>query len=511
MNEPGGPIGPRGWFQRGATQVTSAVGGPVRLRVIVLLASVLGLNTADSATVGSVASKLEPALHMSNIDVGLLVTVTTGIGAITTLPMGVLTDRVNRTRLLWISILVWSGAMIVSGLSVSFAMLLLSRLALGAVIATAGPATSSLTGDLFPAVERGRIWGYILTGELLGSGIGFLVSGNLAGVLSWRAGFMWLAAPGLVLAWAVRRYLPEPARGGQSRLAPGDTQIRSEQEVGEEVDQAGPAPGAARHDQVEQQVQEEGIAADESLVLDDDPTDRSLWWAVRYVLAIRTNRILILASALGYYFLQGLQTFAVLFLRGRFGLGQSAASTLLVLLGAGAIAGVLVSGQIGDRLIDRGHITARPILAGLALLVAVVLFVPGLLATSLLVAAPLFFLAAAGLGGANPPLDAARLDIMHSRLWGRAESVRTLLRTALQAIAPLVFGYVSTALGGQGAGLGQPSTGQPHGTTALDRTFLIMLAPVLAAGLLLLVRARVTYPRDVATAGASERATERGG
>src|SRR5579875_241979 len=347
--------------------MTTTVGGPARLRVIALLAAVLGLNTADSATVGSIASELEPALHISNPEIGLLVAVTTGIGAIATLPVGVLADRVNRVRLLWISILVWSAGMIVNGLSVSFAMLLLSRLALGAVVATAGPATSSLTGDYFGRAERGRIWGYILSGELLGTGIGFLVSGNLASVATWRAGFIWLAAPGLVLAWAIRRHLPEPARGGQSRLVPGETRIRPVRELegaapgggaeppGEgdadaprEGDADAPREGAdapwegadaqpeREPEPVVREVEREEIAPDERLVLQEDPTGRPLWWAVRHVLSIPTNRALIIASALGYYFLQGLQTFAVLFLRSRFGLGQSAASSLVAALGAGA-------------------------------------------------------------------------------------------------------------------------------------------------------------------------------
>jgi len=74
----------------------------------------------------------------------------------------------------------------------------------------------------------------------------------------------------------------------------------------------------------------------------------------------------------------------------------------------GAIIGVLITGRLGDWLIERHHLTARPLVGGVAFLLAAVLFLPGLLTTSLLVAAPLFFLAAAGIGGANPPLDAAR-------------------------------------------------------------------------------------------------------
>lgn len=507
------------WFHRHVEErVEAVVGGRARLRVVILLAGVLGLSTADTATVGAIAGELVPALHIGNVDIGLLVTASTAIGAVATLPMGILADRFNRVRLLWITILIWCAAMVASGSATSFTMLLLTRLALGAVVATAGPVIASLTGDLFPPAERGRIYGYILTGELVGTGIGFLVSGDLAGVLSWRVGFWWLAVPGLILAWSIRRYLPEPARGGQSRLRPGDTDIHS----AAEVEGRSPVPGEPARDAnagttaadsqegsaVEQEIEEEGIAPRRRLVLRGDPTRRSLWWAIHYVLAIPTNRLLILCSALGYFFLQGLETFAVVFLRGRFDLAQSTASTLLVALGIGAIAGVLVAGRVADSLIRRRHIAARPVVAGAAFLAATAMFVPALLIPTLFVAAPLFFLAAAGLGAVNPPLDAARLDVMHSRLWGRAESVRTSLRTGLQAIAPLLFGYVSTQFGGTGSNLGRPTGPEPRGAAGLDHTLLIMLAPLFLAGLLLLARAHQSYPRDVATAIASQRATD---
>ena len=60
--------------------------------------------------------------------------------------------------------------MAASGLTTDYGALLVTRLALGTVIAAAGPAVASLTGDLFPASERSRIYGMVLTGELLGRG-----------------------------------------------------------------------------------------------------------------------------------------------------------------------------------------------------------------------------------------------------------------------------------------------------------------------------------------------------
>jgi len=118
--------------------------------------------------------------------------------------------------------------------------------------------------------------------------------------------------------------------------------------------------------------------------LDTDPTEKSLLWAVRYVVSIRTNRVLILVSALGYFFFSGLRTFAVVFLRDRFGIAQGVASILLVVIGVGAIVGVVATGRLGDWLIERRHITARPLVGGLSFLLAAALFLAGLLTTSLL-------------------------------------------------------------------------------------------------------------------------------
>jgi hypothetical protein len=52
-----------------------ALGGAARARVILVLAGVLGLASADAATVGASAAGLRRALAISNTDLGLLVTV----------------------------------------------------------------------------------------------------------------------------------------------------------------------------------------------------------------------------------------------------------------------------------------------------------------------------------------------------------------------------------------------------------------------------------------------------
>src|SRR6185437_4778804 len=93
-------------------RLTIALGGEERTRVIVVLAAILGLSGADAATVGASASELRQGLHITNTDVGLLVAVSSLIGAVASLPFGVLADRVTRTRVLGATIVLWGVAML---------------------------------------------------------------------------------------------------------------------------------------------------------------------------------------------------------------------------------------------------------------------------------------------------------------------------------------------------------------------------------------------------------------
>ena len=154
-------------------RLDATVGGKARLRVVLLLGGVLSLQSADTGTVGALAPQLERAFHIGNTEVGLLITASSLVAAASSLPMGVLVDSTSRVRLLVVTVSLWSVCMAASGLATGYGVLLVTRLALGAVIAASGPAVASLTGDLFPAKERSRIYGMVLTGELLGAGAGF--------------------------------------------------------------------------------------------------------------------------------------------------------------------------------------------------------------------------------------------------------------------------------------------------------------------------------------------------
>jgi MFS family permease len=437
---------------------------------------VLALGSADASTVGASATQLRHALHISNTDIGLLVSVSSVVAAAASLPFGVLADRVRRTRVLGIAIVLWGAAMIWSATVSSFGELLVARLALGGVTAAAGPFVASLVGDYFRASERGRIYGFILAGELVGAGIGFAVTGDIA-ALSWRAAFVILALPAFVLAWLVTR-LPEPARGGREPLI-AEGGVPETEESRERAD----------HSAAQQLAREKRIEPHEELVLTGDPRRLGLVASTRYILRVRTNVVLILASAFGYYFLAGVQTFGVEFTTHQYGIDQALANLLLLLVGVGAITGVLAGGAVGDLLLRHRYLNGRILVSAVSAVAAAVLFVPAILTHSAQTAVLYLLFAVFAISAQNPPLDAARLDIMPPLLWGRAEGVRTFLRTAAQALAPLLFGAVSDYVFG-------------GGRSGLQWTFVVMLLP-LAASAYFLVRGLETYPRDVATAGAT--------
>jgi MFS family permease len=504
------------WTSRAVRgEIVKRVGGPARARVITIFGAVLALNGADNATVGAVSPQLEHAFHIGNTKIGLLSSVALLVGAVFTIPVGMLVDRIKRVPMLSLSILLWSIASLLSAFAGSYSSLLLSRLLLGAVTATAGPAIASLTGDYFPARERGRVYAYILGGEIAGTAVGFIVSGSVAAI-TWRAAFLLLAIPGFFLARELYRTVPEPHRGGHSWLEPGVMDLKQAVAAGPPQPQSPETEGEQlppdeADDLAREAVRRLGVEPDPELVLTRDPRSMGIVDAVRYILSIPTNILMIISSSLGYFYFAGLSTFALLFVRGHYHASQPEAELVLALLVAGALAGTLISGRITDQLLRRGVIEVRVWIPALCYLGAAALLIPGILGSHLTPAVWFDVAGASLLSAANPPLDAARLDIMPAGLWGRAESTRTVLRSLAQALAPLVFGGLADLIAGiapEQAPIGtHPGVISPGAARGLEISFLLLLGTLGAAGVFLL-RARHTYPRDVATAAASHQGAD---
>ena len=198
------------------------------------------------------------------------------------------------------------------------------------------------------------MWAYILGGEIAGTAAGFIVSGTVASLISWRAAFVLLAIPGFFLARELYRTVPEPRRGGESPLMPGAVDFK------QAVAEASPRPQADTEDvrppdeTAHEAIRQRGLQPDPERVLHEDARALGLVAAVRYVLSVPTNVLMIVSSSLGYFFFAGLSTFALLFVRGHYHASQATAELVLGLLVVGAMIGTLVSGRLTDAMVRRG-------------------------------------------------------------------------------------------------------------------------------------------------------------
>ncbi|HET8528840.1 MAG TPA: MFS transporter [Gaiellaceae bacterium] len=433
---------------------------PGNRRLLALLTVVIALDYADRASVGALAPDLKDAFSIGNTGIGLLASAFSLVSALGTLPAGLLVDRLRRTLLLATAIGLWTLAMGATGAALSFGMLLGARIFLGVVTAVARPAIASMVGDTFSLAQRSRALSVVDSGDLVGTGVALLAGAVFASLFGWRGVFWLLGACGLALGVAIRR-LDEPRRR------------RPCEDEGE----------ADPEEQAVVQAAAEEAEPDERLILEEDPVRMPLHGAVEYVLRIRTYLIVIASTALGSFFFAGVKTFGVVFGVHAYGLSRSQANLAMLAVGAGGLVGLLVGGRLGDTLVRRGHVNGRLLVATASYVGGALALAPAILVDSVWIAMPFLVVGGAALVAPSAPLDAVRLDLVHPRLWGRAEGVRNVVQIAAEAGAPLLFGYLSDTIG-------------------LRETFLLTLGALVVAALLLLV-ARRFYPPEVLAAAES--------
>ena len=127
--------------------------------------------------------------------------------------MALLADRANRRNILVIALAVWSTMTALSGLAQNYWQLLLTRFGVGIGEAGGTPPATSILADKFPAAKRPMALTIFALGASLGAWLGSSIAGDLAERGGWRAAFLALGIPGVVIALIVRLTVREPLRG----------------------------------------------------------------------------------------------------------------------------------------------------------------------------------------------------------------------------------------------------------------------------------------------------------
>ena len=115
---------------------------------LVFLTVINVMSVVDRQLIASLANWIKPELNLTNTQFGLL----TGLifivfYTVAGVFMGVLADRVNRTRLIAFGLMAWSALTAVSGLAKGFVSLAIPRLFIGIGESIMTPTSMSLLSD----------------------------------------------------------------------------------------------------------------------------------------------------------------------------------------------------------------------------------------------------------------------------------------------------------------------------------------------------------------------------
>jgi MFS family permease len=177
-----------------------------------LLFAINLLNFFDRQLLGALGEPVRHEFHLSDTALGFLGTIFTIIYAFVGLPLGALSDRWSRNKLIAIGTAFWSVLTAATGFAQNYVQLFIARLGVGIGEATCAPASQSLIGDLFPPTQRSKAMGVFMLGLPAGIFLAYGSGGAIATHYGWRAAFWFACIPGLLLA-VMARGISEPARG----------------------------------------------------------------------------------------------------------------------------------------------------------------------------------------------------------------------------------------------------------------------------------------------------------
>jgi MFS family permease len=212
-----------------------------RIYVLIVLTLVYTLNFIDRVLVSVLAQPIISAFQLSDSQYGFLNGPPFAIFyAVLGIPIAMAADRYNRVRIVALSIAVWSVMTALCGLATSFLFLLVARI--GVAIGEAGstPPSNSIIGDYFIPRHRAAALGVFAMGVTIGSALANYFGGTvvraldgpalaelfargnwgwLAGVTDWsqiegwRAAFVIIGVPGILVALLTLLTVREPPRG----------------------------------------------------------------------------------------------------------------------------------------------------------------------------------------------------------------------------------------------------------------------------------------------------------
>ncbi len=257
------------------------------------------LNLADRQGIAVVAQAIKLDLKLTDAQMGII----QGLGfaifyTLLGLPLARMAERMSRTRIIAASLAIFGVMVSLCGSAQGFWRLLLFRVGVGVGDAGFGPPVASLIGDHYPRDRRASAMSIIWLGAPLGVVAGSTFAGWMAENVSWRAAFVGIGTPALLVALIAFLTLRDPPRG-----------------MSDEISIAGPPP--------------------------------SMWEVLRFLLSKRSVRHTLIGCALAATAMNAIGQFLGQFFVRAYHMGFAEAGRLLGFIAALAMSSGLALGGFG--------------------------------------------------------------------------------------------------------------------------------------------------------------------
>ena len=168
-------------------------------------------NYVDRNIIGVLLEPIKQEFGASDTMLGLLSGISFALFYATLgIPVARWADRGDRRFIITLSLTVWSLMTALCGMAQNFWQLALARVGVGMGEAGAIPPAQSLIADYYPPDGRSKAIGVYMMCSMAGYVLGLVAGGWIAQHYGWRAAFLIVGLPGLLLALTTRFLLAEP-------------------------------------------------------------------------------------------------------------------------------------------------------------------------------------------------------------------------------------------------------------------------------------------------------------
>ena len=192
---------------------------PYQIYLVGLLFLVTVSNFMDRQILGILQEPIKRDLALSDWQLGVISGPSFALFySLAAFPIARWAERGNRPMILTLALAVWSGMTALCGLAQNYLQLALCRVGVGAGEGGCFPVGQSLLSDNFTPRQRGAAMAVMTAGTPVAAFFSPLIGGLVAQSWGWRAAFVTLGIPGLLLA----ALLFFTVRERRAPLAPGE-------------------------------------------------------------------------------------------------------------------------------------------------------------------------------------------------------------------------------------------------------------------------------------------------